>query len=172
MDLLRESIRDLAGMPAAVTALVKGFDDDAWRWRPDAAGTWSLLEIVHHLADEEREDFPLRLRLTLEDPARPWPPIDPEGWVLARGYNAAEPAAVLHGFVEDREANLAWLGDLADPAWDNSYDHPLAGRLSARRLIRCWRAHDLLHLRQLLARRWQLLARGLEPGELDYAGRW
>ena len=172
MDLLQESIRDLAGMPAAVSSLVLGFDDEAWRWRPDDSGAWSLLEIVHHLADEEREDFPLRLRPTLEDPAQPWPPIDPEGWVVSRSYNLAEPAAVLHDFVQARQANLGWLGNLEDPAWDSAYDHPLAGRLSARRLIRCWRAHDLLHLRQLLKRRWQLLEHGLEAGELDYAGRW
>jgi hypothetical protein len=171
VTLLEESIRDLAGTPAAVSALVLGFDDEAWRRRPDDV-SWSLLEIVHHLLDEEKEDFPLRLRLVLDDPAKPWPPIDPEGWVVSRGYNLAEPAAVLHDFVEARQFNLRWLESLEDPAWDNAYEHPLAGSLGARRLIRCWRAHDLLHLRQLLRRRWQLLEQGLDPGELDYAGRW
>lgn len=172
MNLLEDAMRDLAGTPAAVSALVLGIGDEAWRWRPDDEGAWSLLEIVHHLLDEEQEDFPLRIRLTLEDPAVSWPPIDPEGWVVSRSYNLAEPAEVLHGFVKARRVNLGWLADLVDPAWDNTYDHPLAGRLSARRLLRCWCAHDLLHLRQLLRRRWQLLEQGLEPGELDYAGRW
>ena len=46
MDLLHESIRDLAGMPAAVSALVLGFDDDAWRWRPDEGATWSRADTV------------------------------------------------------------------------------------------------------------------------------
>lgn len=171
MDVLQQAINDLAGTPSAVSALVVGMDESAWRWKSDE-GDWSLLEIVHHLRDEEREDFPLRLRLTLEDPSRPWPSIDPESWVVARGYNLADPADVLHDFVQTRKANVAWLGNLVDPAWDNTYDHPLIGALSARRLLNCWRAHDLLHLRQLLHRRWQLLERGLDPGELDYAGRW
>lgn len=171
MDLLQESISDLAGAPAAVSALVVGLEDADWRCRP-ADGGWSVLEIVHHLRDEEHEDFPLRLRLTLADPAQPWPPIDPPAWVTDRRYNEADPATVLHEFVAAREANLAWLRDLADPAWDNTYEHPLAGPLSARRLVRSWRAHDLLHLRQLLHRRWLLLERDCEPGELDYAGSW
>lgn len=171
MKLLNESVRDLAGMPAAVSALVVGLTDEEWRWRPDEGG-WSLLEIVHHLRDEEHEDFPLRLRLTLEDPAQPWPPIDPPGWVAERAYNEAEPAAVLHDFVATREANLAWLRGLEDPAWNNTHDHPQIGPLSAHRLVRSWRAHDLLHLRQLLRRRWQLLEKDCDPGELDYAGSW
>jgi len=42
---------------------------------------------VNHLVDEEEGDFRLRLRSTLEDPARDWPPIDPEGWArLVRSY--------------------------------------------------------------------------------------
>lgn len=171
MDLLQESVRDLAGTPPAVSALVVGLADAAWRWRP-ADGGWTLLEIVHHLRDEEHEDFPLRLRLTLEDPTQPWPPIDPPSWVNERAYNEADPAAVLHEFTVARESNLVWLKGLEEPVWENTYDHPLAGPLSARRLVRNWRAHDLLHLRQLLRRRWQLLERDCEPGELDYAGSW
>ncbi|MCP4573941.1 MAG: DinB family protein [bacterium] len=171
MNLLQDSIRDLSGTPAAVSALVVGVSDEDWRRRP-TDGSWSLLEIVHHLTDEEHEDFPLRLRLTLQDPAQPWPPIDPPAWVTERAYNEADPATVLHDFVATREANLAWLRDLVEPAWDNTYNHPLAGPLSARRLVRSWRAHDLLHLRQLLRRRWQLLETTSEPGDLDYAGSW
>jgi hypothetical protein len=168
---LQQAIHALSGTPAAVSALTVGLPDASWRWKTDESH-WSLLEIVHHLRDEEQEDFPLRIRLTLQDPGRPWPPIDPEGWALARNYNLAEPAEVLHDFVRLRRANVEWLGGLTDPAWDNTYDHPLIGPLSAGRLLSCWRAHDLLHLRQILQRRWQLLGQGLAAGELDYAGRW
>lgn len=45
----------------------------------------SLLEIVHHLLDEEVEDFRRRLRLTLDRPGEPWPFLDPEGRVIERG---------------------------------------------------------------------------------------
>ena len=46
-----------------------------WRSVPDK---WSLLDVAAHLLDEEREDFRVRLKLTLEDPSIQWPRINPE----------------------------------------------------------------------------------------------
>jgi hypothetical protein len=36
---------------------------------------------------EKNEDFRKRLELVLNNPEDPWPPIDPEGWVVQRNYN-------------------------------------------------------------------------------------
>ena len=41
-------------------ALVQGVSEAQARWKPDAE-TWSILEIVNPLYDEEREDFRARL---------------------------------------------------------------------------------------------------------------
>jgi hypothetical protein len=46
-------------------------------WKP-ASDEWSILEVVNHLAEEETDDFRLRLRFLIEDPTREWPAIDPE----------------------------------------------------------------------------------------------
>ena len=48
-----------------IAALVAGVPDEQARWKPDAE-SWSILEVVNHLLDEEREDFrvlanPIRL---------------------------------------------------------------------------------------------------------------
>jgi len=171
MSPLPDAIRDLETALTVVPALLTGLTPDDLRVRPGADG-WSLLEIVHHLADEEREDFPLRLRLTLEDPTRAWPPIDPTGWVAARAYNRQDPDAVLRIFLAARRANLDWLRRLDEPAWDNTHPHPSLGPMSALRLLHAWRAHDILHLRQMLHRRWWLLERTAGAGELAYAGSW
>ncbi|MFN2369929.1 MAG: DinB family protein [Candidatus Krumholzibacteriia bacterium] len=128
--------------------------------------------MLHHPADGEREDFPLRLRLTLEDPERPWPPIDPPGWVVARAYNRQDPDAVLKIFLAARRANLDWLRRLEDPAWENTCPHPRLGPMPARRLLHAWCGHDVLHLRQMLQRRWWLREQAAGPGELAYAGSW
>jgi hypothetical protein len=168
---LPDAIRDLQAAVIVVPTLLAGLDPDDLRARPGAED-WSLLEILHHLADEEREDFPLRLRLTLEDPARAWPPIDPPAWVAARSYNERNPDEVLALFLDARRENLGWLRSLKEPAWDNTHAHPSLGPMSALRLLQAWRAHDLLHLRQMLHRRWWLLERGAGAGELAYAGNW
>ena len=74
-------VRQLKRSPAMLAALVDGVKDDDWPWRP-ATGHWALVEILGHLAREEREDFRPRLERTLRDPTEPWPPIDPEGDVV------------------------------------------------------------------------------------------
>ena len=66
--------------------LFKNLSEEQAHWKP-CAERWSLLEVINHLYDEEREDFRKRLALVLSDPDAPWPAIDPEGWVLQRGYN-------------------------------------------------------------------------------------
>jgi hypothetical protein len=172
MDFLRETLRDLETGMKLVPAAVNGLVDEQWRQRP-ANGGWSVLEVVHHLWDEEREDFPLRLRRVLADPGQDWPPIDPQGWPLSRAYNTADPEAVLQGFLAERRHNLEWLAGLESPDWSRARIHPVAGPLSARQLALSWRAHDLLHTRQLLRLRYALLkARCESPHDLDYAGSW
>lgn len=171
MSLIARAVVDLEVALTAVPALVAGLDPADLRARPEP-GAWSMLEIVHHLADEEREDFPRRLRLTLEDPEQAWPPIDPQGWVEARGYNRQDPDAVLRIFLTARRAGLDWLGRLDEPDWTRTHVHPKLGPMTAGGLLHAWCAHDILHLRQLLHRRWWLRAQAAGPGELDYAGSW
>ncbi len=71
---------------AVIDALVRDPDDVQARWRPDT-DSWSILEVINHLIDEEVEDFRMRIGLTLEHPGRPWPANDPAGWPIARSYN-------------------------------------------------------------------------------------
>ena len=63
--------------------LVSGLSLEQARWKP-SLDKWSILEVVNHLYDEEREDFRQRLSLVLADPMQPWPPIDPRTWVTSR----------------------------------------------------------------------------------------
>ena len=43
-----------------IQAVLAGVDAEQARWKPDA-DSWSILEVVCHLVDEEREDFRTRL---------------------------------------------------------------------------------------------------------------
>ena len=56
------------------------------QWKPDK-NKWSVLEVINHLYDEERDDFRKRIDLTLHSPGEAWPAIDPESWVKQRKYN-------------------------------------------------------------------------------------
>jgi len=155
----------------AMAALARNISDAQARWKP-APEEWSVLEVICHLYDEEREDFRTRTRLTLENPEADWPPIDPVGWVTARGYNQREPQTSLEAFLQERQTSLKWLASLQNPNWASTHTHPRAGSMTAGDVLNAWVAHDHLHIRQLNQLHWQYLARDVASLSLDYAGGW
>ena len=169
MDVQHVTTR-MAESAAATEALVSGLGNSQTRWRPDP-DSWSVLEVVNHLWDEEREDFRLRIDYTLHQPGETWPPIDPAGWVTARRYNERDLAESLDGFLSARDDSLAWLRALHSPDWAATYQAPW-GEITAGDLLASWVAHDLLHLRQLVELRWSITTRELEPHGVIYAGEW
>jgi hypothetical protein len=165
---LEALIRSLEAGAATISSLVAGLSDEEARI-PPAPGRWSAVEVVAHLADEERDDFRRRVRSTLEDRAAPWPPIDPEGWARERDYRSRRLSDVLADFRSEREASLAWLRTLEAAPWERAYAHPKLGTLCAGDLLAAWAAHDLLHARQLAAVRLALVQAAAEPFSTRYA---
>lgn len=140
------------------------------RWQP-APESWSILEVVCHLYDEEREDFRVRLKHILEQTPGLPPPIDPNGWVTARGYNQRDLPTMLEQLQQERDASLTWLHTLDAPDWQRAVEGPF-GRLSAGDMLAAWVAHDLLHLRQLIELRFAYLQQSAAPYRVTYAGEW
>lgn len=161
----------LESFASILPAAVAGISDADARVKPPT-GAWSILEIVCHLVDEEVDDFRARLKLTLEDPTMPWPAIDPEGVAVARRYNERNLNDQVHTFVNERRASITWLRTLLAPSWENAYPHPRWGPISAGMLATAWAAHDMLHLRQIAKRRYELACRDGTPFTADYAGAW
>jgi hypothetical protein len=158
----------LAASVQVIRRLVAGVGDAQARWKPGPE-RWSILEVVNHLRDEEREDFRFRFRHLLERPAEPAPPIDPPRWVVERRYNERELEPSLESFVAERRASLAWLATLEAP--DLGAASPVTGR-TAGELLAAWVAHDLLHIRQITKLHYDFWAREVSPLRLDYAGEW
>ena len=88
-----------------IRVLVEGVPRDQARWKPES-DSWSILEVVNHLYDEEIEDFPKRLDIILNQPDQSWTPIDPERWVTERQYNQRKLKASLKNFLQAREKSL------------------------------------------------------------------
>jgi hypothetical protein len=167
----REIIRRLGHGAETLRTAVTGLGADAIRFKPSAED-WSILEVVCHLADEEVEDFRTRLRMTLEQPGEPWPPIDPVGTAAARKYQEQDFDAALDRFVRERAASMHWLEALGEVDWAKAYTHPSLGAIPAGALLVSWAAHDELHLRQINRRRFQWLERLGAPYSTLYAGEW
>ena len=153
-----------------VSLLTSGLSADEARVKPDA-DSWSVLEVVCHLLDEEREDFRPRLDIALHRPDERWAPIDPVGWVTERRYLEQDLASRLKLFKEERADSLAWLKSLKSPDWDAEYKAPF-GPILAGNLLTSWVAHDNLHLRQLVELQRNRIVAAAEPYGVRYAGEW
>jgi hypothetical protein len=169
MDL-DDVIERMAANACIFESLTQGLTTEQARWKP-APAKWSILEVVNHLYDEEREDFRQRLQLVLTDIALTWPPIAPQEWVTARAYSERELTLSVVNFLSEREKSLTWLRTLQSPKLESRHERE-AGSLSAGDLLASWLAHDFLHIRQLTRLHWQYLTANANPYQTDYAGPW
>ncbi len=163
-------IQRLEQQAEVIRRLATGVSAEEARWRP-AEDAWSLVEVVAHLCDEEREDFRPRLDITLSRPEEPFPPIAPDVWVTARAYRTRELNQVLEEFLRERVKSVAWLRGLGAPDWQAA--HPTSwGNIRAGDLLAAWVAHDLHHIRQMTEWHHARLAHRVRPYTTRYAGEW
>jgi hypothetical protein len=165
------AVERLSRQRAVIYALVAGVDGDQARWKP-TPDDWSILEVINHLHDEERDDFRMRLDLTLHDPVADWPSIDPPRWVIERQYNERDFTESVQNFMAEREKSLSWLRGLDAVDLNTEHRHPQFGSMSAGELLAAWVAHDCLHIRQLNELHYHYLTRLARPYEVLYAGDW
>lgn len=163
-------IGELARNRSVFKALLSETRSELVFWKP-APDKWSLLEVVCHLDDEEREDFRTRVAHCLENPELPLSPIDPVGWVTARKYIEQDFSEKLKSFLAERNDSVEWLRSLENPHWENEYDHRALGIISANRFLSNWLAHDHIHIRQINRIKYEYLSE-LTAHSLDYAGNW
>jgi hypothetical protein len=160
----------LARNAETIRAILTSIADEQGRWKPTPKD-WSILEVINHLYDEEREDFRTRVDYTLHRPGADPPSIDPEGWVTARGYNQRDLGESIENFLHERQQSVAWLQSLTNPDWERSYKRPQF-EIRAGDLLASWLAHDFLHLRQLVELHYAWIKRMSEPYDVVYAGDW
>lgn len=167
---LNQFIARMSSNTGVFERLVEGVTEQQARWKPSPE-KWSILEVVNHLYDEEREDFRQRLRIMLDDPTEPLPKINPQQWPIERAYNERELGESLQKFLDERRDSLAWLKSLTNPNWDNQHER-LSRPFTAGDLMASWLAHDFLHIRQISRLHWQYVGSTSAPYETGYGGPW
>ena len=163
-------IQQLAQNKSLFYQLFTGISESAYRWKP-SPDKWCLLEVICHLYDEEREDFRARTKSTLETPERALVQFDPEAWVTERKYMEQDYEQKLGQFLAERQQSIQWLQSLENPKWDNAYQHPKYGPLTAHHFLSNWLAHDYLHIRQATKLKYGYLQVD-SANSLSYAGNW
>ena len=170
MDVAR--LCELLGNQAEVIAHLTADIDDASARVVLKASEWTMLEVMCHLYDEEREDFRVRVMQPLMHPDLPLAGIDPEGWVVSRGYAQRAFGEMREQFFAERAQSILQLRQLGDVDWHAPLNHPRLHELTAAQVAWAWVAHDLLHIRQLTELRYLLFQRHTTPYGYGYAGDW
>jgi len=153
-----------------IQSLLQGISQEESQYKPHP-DSWSILEVINHLYDEEKEDFRRRLKGVLHDPTQDLPPINPEAWVVERSYNTRNLQDSMLNFLRERDESLQWLNSLSSPDWDQTY---IQGDFAIRAgdIFASWIAHDQLHMRQLIELQRALMLTAVGPYRVEYAGLW
>ncbi|MEM7334827.1 MAG: DinB family protein [Chloroflexota bacterium] len=167
---LKHAIAQLTANAERIKGMAEFVSQEQAQWKPDEE-SWSILETVTHLHDEEIEDFRVRLDYLLHKADEDWPPIDPIGWVASRKYNERQLEDSLNGYLSEREKSLEWLRSLGSPDLETGKEAPW-GIMHAGDMLAAWVAHDLLHMRQLVEILYAYEVENLRPYSLRYAGEW
>jgi DinB family protein len=161
---------ELVDSTEMIRALLAGVTPEQAKIRP-GPDSWSILETICHLYDEEREDFRPRLDAILHQPPTPWSPIDPQGWAVSRKYNDRSLGEMKEKFIAERSKSLDWLKGLERADWETLYLTDF-GEMRAGDMLCSWIAHDNLAVRQLVELRRARLETLTKPYEIGYAGDW
>jgi len=162
--------QELQNSTEMIRALLSGITQEEAQVKPSPE-SWSLLEVVCHLHDEEREDFREHLDFILHRQHEEYHAIDPQAWVTERYYNEQSFVEMQEKFFAERKQSLEWLGGLPDLDWETTYSSEY-GSLSAGEMLSCWIAHDNLHIRQVVELRRARIETITKPYPIEYAGDW
>lgn len=171
--------QELTHSTEMIRALLAAVGEEEARIRP-SRGSWSILEVVCHLYDEEREDFREHLDFILSTPLNAslhrqdkdeWRLIAPQTWVKLRKYNERNFKAMRAKFFRERKKSLVWLKGLENANWKTRYKSKF-GSMSAGDMFASWVAHDNLHIRQLVELRRARIEKIVKPHHIRYAGEW
>ncbi len=144
----RDPIRIQRRTPARLERLVADLPRRLLTPRP-APGRWSVLEVIHHMADAELA-MGWRLRNMLATPGLDLPWWDQDLWATRLGYAERRPGPALALFRALREGNLALLLGVPRRRWATGYGvHEVRGRQTVAEFVAMEAAHDLAHIRQI-----------------------
>ena len=162
--------QELQNSTEMIRVLLVGITQDEAQINPNHA-SWSILEVVCHLYDIEREDFREHLDFILHRQNEEYHVIDPQSWIKERKYNEQNFIQMQKKLFAERKQSLEWLRGLPNPNWGTTYTSQY-GTTSAGEMLACWVAHDNLHIRQLVELRRMRIENITKPYDIEYAGDW
>ena len=146
-----KSIESIMSILIATPASLRGlfFDVDNVKWAEKGTkDEWSLIELICHLRDIEREVHQMQIKLfeSKVDPFIPRP--DTSVWSSQRDYLHDDGPAALESYIEARRETLEILRKLSEVDWQRKARHAIFGPTNFMEIISFIARHDGMHLQQ------------------------
>ena len=143
----RDPFEVLRETPGELRRAVEGLSSAALS-TPEAAGKWSIRQVLQHLADAELVGgFRYRMVLAHERPLLAG--YDQDLWADRLRYSEADVEEALEDFAGLRRANLRLLERTSAEERERVGLHSERGEESVAQLLTNFAGHDLVHLRQI-----------------------
>ena len=146
---LDNTIALLAHTPAALDALLRDLPDQ-WTAGNEGDSTWTVFDVVAHLAYLESSDWMGRADTILQfGETRPFGSVDRVGF--RRESQGKSLGQILDEFARRRAENLERVRalNLREEDLAKRGRHPALGVVTLSQLLATWAAHDLTHLHQI-----------------------
>jgi hypothetical protein len=115
--------------------------------RRPGEGSWSVAEVLHHLADAELQQS-VRLRQMLASDLPTWEPWDEEVYAAVLGYDVRPAADALTLVLALRHVNVRLLASMSPELWNRTAVHPTQGPVDVAGWVRIADEHLALHVLQ------------------------
>ncbi|MEI9911315.1 MAG: DinB family protein [Bacteroidota bacterium] len=135
--------------PAVLRSLLTGLDE-GWVMNNEGPETFSPYDVMGHLIQGEKTDWPVRVSMILEQGSSGiFVPYD--RFAMFEESKGKTPDQLLNEFETLRKDNLQWLRSLklTESDLDKTGTHPKFGQVTLRQLLATWVVHDLTHLAQI-----------------------
>ena len=149
-DLERAALLHIvAETPARLKAALKGVPKKLLLWTP-GPGKWSILEIVAHMRDMERDAYLTRYRRILAEDNPTLPDLDGDAIAIRDDYRSMKLPELMRDWLKARKECLKLLKSVKGPRWERMGTHETAGPLSMDGLLRRHAmGNDEAHLGQI-----------------------
>jgi len=133
-----------------IARLIRGVSKKKLSQRP-APSTWSVTEILAHLADSEMV-YGFRVRIILEASGTAIQGIDQDAWARFSNYSSHDPELSLEAFRSSRQRLVLLLKSLSPERWGCYGMHSERGKETVTRVVEMLAGHDINHLNQIRQR--------------------
>lgn len=134
--------------PIVLSSITEKLDDSDWKKKPTPTDL-SVLELIAHLLDVEKEiNFPrIELILSTDDPFIVG--VDSDTWVTQRNYLETRTRNVVKDLLLQRNRIISLLSRLSEEDWQRPARHSFFGPTTIFELTKFIAAHDIDHIRQI-----------------------